>query len=109
MVDRGNLLNLRAFLVSNPHHALSPEDIKKVLVVRVINTITLVLLIVGGLNWASVGLLDLDLVAALFGDTSLLSRLVYTLVGASALWQLIPLLRGDEGDLEAAPHRTSAS
>ena len=80
---------------------------KKVLVVRVINTITLILLIVGGLNWALVGLFDLDLVAALFGDKSLLSRLVYTLVGASALWQFIPLFSGNE-DGELASHRTSA-
>ena len=63
---------------------------------RVVNTITLVLLIVGGLNWGLVGLFNFDLVAALFGEMSPLSRIVYTLVGASALWQLIPLFRGDE-------------
>lgn len=60
----------------------------------VINKITLLLLIVGGLNWGLVGLLGFDLVAALFGEMSLLSRVVYTLVGASALWQLIPLFNG---------------
>ena len=38
-----------------------------------------------------VGLLDFDLVAAIFGEMSPLSRLVYSLVGLSALWQLIPL------------------
>ena len=54
------------------------------------------LLIVGGLNWGLVGLLDFDLVAALFGEMSMLSRIVYALVGASALYQLIPLFRGDE-------------
>lgn len=63
---------------------------------RVLNTITLVLLIVGGLNWGLVGLFGFDLVAAIFGEMSPLSRIVYTLVGASALWQLIPLFRGDE-------------
>jgi uncharacterized protein len=63
---------------------------------RVVNTITLVLLIVGGLNWGLVGVFGFDLVAALFGDMSPLSRIVYTLVGASALWQLVPLFRGDE-------------
>ena len=63
---------------------------------RIVNTITLILLIVGGLNWGLVGLFDFDLVAALFGEMSALSRIVYTLVGASALWQLIPLFRGDE-------------
>jgi len=56
-----------------------------------LNLITLILLIVGGLNWGLVGLADFDLVATLFGAGSLLSRVVYVLVGASAIWQLIPL------------------
>jgi uncharacterized membrane protein YuzA (DUF378 family) len=63
---------------------------------RVINSVTLLLLIVGGLNWGLVGLFDFDLVAALFGEMSALSRVVYTLVGVAALYQLIPLFRGDE-------------
>jgi uncharacterized protein len=58
---------------------------------KAINLITLILLIVGGVNWGLVGLADFDLVATLFGSGSILSRIVYTLVGASALWQLIPL------------------
>lgn len=62
---------------------------------RIVNTLTLVLLIVGGLNWGLIGLFSFDLVAALFGEMSPLSRVVYTLVGASALWQLIPLFRGE--------------
>ncbi|MBV8907840.1 MAG: DUF378 domain-containing protein [Sphingomonas sp.] len=61
---------------------------------RAINVITLILLIVGGLNWGLVGLFGFDLVAALFGPMSALSRIVYTLVGVSALWQIIPLVRG---------------
>ena len=56
-----------------------------------LNLITLILLIVGGLNWGFVGLANFDLVATLFGAGSMLSRIVYILVGASALWQLIPL------------------
>ena len=63
---------------------------------RIVNTITLILLIVGGLNWGLVGLLDFDLVAAIFGEMSPLSRLVYILVGVSAIWQIIPLVRGSE-------------
>ena len=59
---------------------------------NVVNKITLALLVVGGLNWGLVGLLNFDLVAALFGEMSPLSRIVYSLVGASALWQLMPLL-----------------
>ena len=64
----------------------------------VITKITLLLLIVGGLNWGLVGLFGFDLVAAVFGQMTLLSRTVYTLVGASALWQLIPLFGGAEED-----------
>ena len=63
---------------------------------RIINTITLILVIVGGLNWLLVGAFNFDLVAALFGDMSPLSRIVYVLVGLSALWQLIPLFRGSQ-------------
>ena len=61
---------------------------------RTINFITLFLVIVGGLNWLLVGLLDFDLVAALFGVMSPLSRIVYVLVGISAVVQLIPLFQG---------------
>ena len=63
---------------------------------RSINLITLALLIVGGLNWGLVGLFEFDLVAALFGEMSSLSRIVYALVGLSALWQIVPLLKGQE-------------
>ena len=63
---------------------------------RAINVLTLVLLIVGGLNWLLVGLLDFDLVAALFGEMSMVSRIVYVLVGLSAVWQIIPLVQGAE-------------
>ena len=62
----------------------------------IINKITLLLLIVGGLNWGLVGLFNFDLVAALFGDMSLLSRIVYALVGASALAQLVTLFGGQD-------------
>ncbi|RXZ66193.1 DUF378 domain-containing protein [Pelagerythrobacter rhizovicinus] len=63
---------------------------------RILNIVTLILVIVGGLNWGLVGLFDFNLVAALFGEMSMLSRIVYVLVGLSALWQLVPLFRGDE-------------
>ena len=58
----------------------------------VLNKLTLLLLVVGGLNWGLVGLFDFDLVAAIFGEMSPLSRIVYALVGASALWQLFVLV-----------------
>lgn len=63
---------------------------------RAINALTLVLLIVGGLNWGLVGLFGFDLVAALFGEMSMLSRIVYVLVGASAIWPIVPLVQGEK-------------
>jgi len=61
-----------------------------------INLLTLFLVIVGGLNWGLVGLFGFDLVAALFGAGSALARLVYVVVGVSALWQLYPLSRATQ-------------
>jgi uncharacterized membrane protein YuzA (DUF378 family) len=46
----------------------------------------LILIIVGGLNWGLVGIFKFDLVAAIFGEMSALSRIVYTLVGLSAIY-----------------------
>lgn len=61
---------------------------------RSLNLLTLVLLIVGGLNWGLVGLLEFDLVAALFGEMSAISRVVYVLVGLSAVYQAVVLASG---------------
>jgi uncharacterized membrane protein YuzA (DUF378 family) len=72
-----------------------------------VNVITLLLLIIGGLNWGLVSLSGYgsDLVATLFGgENTAGARLVYGLVGLSALWQILPLyksLRIGEVDAEA--------
>jgi len=50
-----------------------------------------ILIIVGGLNWGLIGLFSFDLVAAIFGEMSALSRIVYTLVSISALYQLFTI------------------
>jgi uncharacterized membrane protein YuzA (DUF378 family) len=69
---------------------------------RAINLVTLLLVIVGGINWLLVGLFDLDLVATVFGAMSPLSRVVYVLVGISAIVQLVPLFKGlSEGEVRA--------
>lgn len=60
-----------------------------VIVVRnSVDWIALILVIVGGLNWGLVGLLNFDLVAAIFGIGSLLARIVYILVGISAVYMI---------------------
>ena len=48
--------------------------------------ICLWLAIVGGLNWGLVGLFDFNLVAFIFGQMSMLSRIVYIVVGLAAVW-----------------------
>lgn len=48
--------------------------------------LALILVIVGGLNWGLVGIFNFDLVATIFGDMSGLSKVVYTLVGLSAIY-----------------------
>ena len=49
--------------------------------------IAIVLLVIGGLNWGLIGLFQFDLVASIFGGQSaLISRIVYTIVGISALY-----------------------
>jgi hypothetical protein len=50
--------------------------------------IAFILLVIGGLNWGLVGAFEFDLVATLFGDMSTVSRIVYVLVGLSALVEI---------------------
>ena len=47
--------------------------------------ISLSLIIIGALNWLLIGILDFDLVATLFGNMSLLSRIIYILVGLGGI------------------------
>ena len=52
---------------------------------QALKIITYILVLSGALNWGLVGLFELDLVALLFGDMTILSRIVYSLVGISAI------------------------
>lgn len=73
---------------------------------KALNLTTLILVIVGGINWGLVGLFDFDLVATLFGTDSLLSNLVYILVGISALVQIAPLMQAFRiGEVRAEAHQ----
>ncbi|MDB5919785.1 MAG: hypothetical protein JWR40_4019 [Massilia sp.] len=55
--------------------------------------IAMALLIIGGLNWASVALLGIDWVATIFGDGTPVARLVYIVVGLSALYAIYLTIR----------------
>lgn len=66
---------------------------------KALNIITLVLVIVGALNWGLFGLTQIDLVATLFGGPfSMGARVIYVLVGLSGVWQLIPLFGAASSD-----------
>ena len=69
----------------------------------IVDKIALILAIVGGLNWGSIGIFCLDLVAFFFGGSgSAISRVVYTLVGLAAVWCISLLFR----DTTTAGERT---
>ena len=55
---------------------------------KLINGIALTLVIVGALNWLLVGLFEFNLVDAIFGSLSLLTRIIYILVGIAGLWSI---------------------
>ncbi|STX50814.1 Domain of uncharacterised function (DUF378) [Legionella busanensis] len=58
-----------------------------------LDVVALIILIIGGINWGLVGIAGFDLVAFLFGPMSVLSRIVYILVGLSALYTLYLLFK----------------
>lgn len=53
---------------------------------KVVNIIALILVIIGAINWGLIGLFEFNLVDFLFGIGTVLSRIVYVLVGISGLW-----------------------
>lgn len=62
-----------------------------------LDKIALTLLIVGGVNWGSIGLFQFDIVAWIFGGQgSILSRIIYTVVGLCAIWCISLLFRDTE-------------
>ncbi len=53
---------------------------------KIINSLALTLVIVGAINWLLVGLFEFNLVDAIFGSLSTLTRIIYTLVGIAGIW-----------------------
>lgn len=69
-----------------------------------LDRIALLLTIVGALNWGGIGLFGFDTVAFLFGgQTALLARIIYTLVGLAGVWCITLLFRPNE-ETGHAPH-----
>lgn len=53
---------------------------------RIIDKIALVLIIIGAINWGLIGFFNFNLVDSIFGSMTILSRIIYALVGISGLW-----------------------
>lgn len=63
----------------------------------IMDKIALILAIIGGLNWGSIGIFGFDIVAFAFGGSnSAISRVVYTLVGLAAIWCISLLFRDSD-------------
>ncbi len=62
-----------------------------------LDRISLILVIIGALNWGSIGIFSFDFVAWIFGgQTAILSRIIYTLVALAGIWCISLLFRKDE-------------
>ena len=55
---------------------------------KVINGIALTLVIIGAINWLLIGLFEFNLVDAIFGSLSILTRIIYIIVGIAGLWSI---------------------
>ncbi len=66
------------------------------------DTITLLLSIIGSINWGLVGIFQFDLVAWLFGgQDALISRIIYTVIGLAGLWCITMLFRRGRAKIDA--------
>lgn len=55
---------------------------------KVIDTIALILVIIGAINWGLIGFFEFNLVSEIFGAMSTVSRIIYSLVGLSGIWTI---------------------
>ena len=63
----------------------------------IMDRIALILVVIGALNWGSIGLFQFDIVARLFGgSTSLLSRIIYTVIALAGVWCISLIFRARE-------------
>ncbi len=74
-----------------------------------LDKIALTILIIGGLNWGCVGIFQFDVVSWLFGGAgSVLSRIIFTLVGLAAIWCISILFRDTEDSDETTVHHSAS-
>lgn len=55
---------------------------------KIIDTIALILVIIGAINWGLIGLFNFNLVDTIFGTMNIISRIIYSLVGVAGLWSI---------------------
>lgn len=80
--------------MSVPHDRMSqPSSERSVSHWNAIDWLAVVLMVIGSLNWGLVGLMDLDVVARVFGEMSTAARAVYGLVGLAGLYGLLVLAK----------------
>lgn len=72
----------------NTNTTLRSNATTEVRALGIADWIALVLMIIGAINWGLVGAFNFDLVAAIFGSMTTISRIVYVLVGIAGLWGL---------------------
>ena len=60
----------------------------EVFIMKIINWIALTLVIIGAINWLLVGIFEFNLVDTIFGSLSVLSRIIYIIVGIAGLWSI---------------------
>ena len=62
-----------------------------------LDRLALIILIIGGLNWGSIGLFDFDIVSWIFsGSAHIVARIIFTIVGLCALWCVSLLFKKNE-------------
>lgn len=62
-----------------------------------LDRIALIILVIGGINWGSIGLFQFDIVGWIFGGQgAIISRIIYTLVALSAIWCISLMFRENE-------------
>ncbi len=72
---------------------------------NVFDRICLILVIIGGINWGSIGLFSFDIVAWIFGgQTAVFSRIIYTLVALAAIWCISLLFRNEDAPVTETTH-----
>ena len=69
-------------------HSVNNIIERSVYIMKILDTIAFILVLIGAINWGLIGFFSFDLVAALFGDMSTFSRIVYGLVGLAGLYSI---------------------